>query len=73
MSEKRKEYLKKYAAEHPEQYSASRKRYYEKNKERLLKNTKEKIYCPDCDITITKNTMYNHRYTKKHLLNAKFN
>ena len=55
---------KAYREKHPELFRA----YYHNNKERITTRRKEIVHCDCCNIDITLESMYRHRYSLGHLV-----
>ncbi len=64
--EKIEEYHKQYRADNKQDILEKIKEYYEKNKQAVLEKCKEKIIC-ECGTELTKNHIYKHRKSKKHI------
>ena len=56
---------KAYREKHPELFRA----YYHNNKERITTRRKEIVHCDCCNIDITLESMYRHKYSLGHLEN----
>jgi hypothetical protein len=54
---------KAYREKHPELFRA----YYHNNKERITTRRKEIVHCDCCNIDITLESMYRHKYSLGHL------
>ena len=55
---------KAYREKHPELFRA----YYHKHKERITTRRKEIVHCDCCNIDVTLESMYRHRYSLGHLV-----
>ena len=56
---------KAYREKHPELFRA----YYHKHKERITTRRKEIVHCDCCNIDLTLESMYRHKYSLGHLEN----
>ena len=56
---------KAYREKHPELFRA----YYHKHKKRITTRRKEIVHCDCCNIDVTLESMYRHRYSLGHLEN----
>ena len=55
---------KEYREKHPELFRA----YYHNNKERITTRRKQIVHCDCCNIDITLESMYRHKYSLGHLV-----